>query len=834
MQSRVTFNAGELAPELSCRADLDQYNHGCSKLENWVVSELGGLKRRNGMRLFSEAIGADSRLVPYIYTYADTAGMRFLVEVGMTRVRVLDEGGRQVASFESGRMGANFSIDLAGLNWLQVNKLLFLTSLTSPPLVLELDNGEWSLRAWGFKNLPWRYNHEDRSEAVVVGESGGDITVQLPPTAEGALPTDTDFLRVSSWVDEQEAGMKATDILEGVTASTGGIPAAASPGDKFAELGELRYECFTCIAAWNSNDNYVEGLESPANYTANFRKATDNTSEFEEVTPIRSVKGNNFSKGAKIRVAMQYWHYWTCIKSTESLIPEEGKYSMSDYPEYFSRGVVASEAVPCQGSWSFYCGGLWYGEYEVRRNNESADVTADGWETRGVSRSNLTAAANVQCSGSESDAECYLRLFVTKSWALGVETSVLDVSKGFIPDSCNNRLIVAQYKHDEVLKVSMGGSVPNWTRVNKISVPQALGKSYDWSWAAFSERHGYPALAAVVSSRLVFAGTREQPQTLWFSRVDDLDNFLTGTVDDAAMQLTLNTVSQNPICWMKAQGTRLMLGTSESEFAIGGGQGGVITSKNAMAVDHSHVGSDGVTALAVIDKVLYVERGAGRVYEFGYNLETDGYISRDLSVLAPHIAKEHGGFIHSTLLRKPDTSAVFAMGDGEVALCTYNAHQEVKAWHRWWTSCGQVKDVCALPNGKKGDRLFLLVDNGVDCNILVVDEDSEFEDNGGNPYTSTLITNPLNNPLERNMRKQDDTTIRIKFGKKFDYDVDIENCGSIMLSPNAGADWYNLSIHDGEQAAGWLTQNVNGNFCVDKQIGLRCCAGELEVLAIQA
>lgn len=92
MQSRVTFNAGELAPELSCRADLDQYNHGCSKLENWVVSELGGLKRRNGMRLFSEAIGADSRLVPYIYTYADTAGMRFLVEVGMTRVRVLDEG----------------------------------------------------------------------------------------------------------------------------------------------------------------------------------------------------------------------------------------------------------------------------------------------------------------------------------------------------------------------------------------------------------------------------------------------------------------------------------------------------------------------------------------------------------------------------------------------------------------------------------------------------------------------------------------------------------------------------------------------------------------------
>ena len=826
MQSRVTFNAGEQSPELSCRADLDQYNHGCSKLENWVVSELGGLKRRNGMRLFSEAMGADSRLVPYIYTYADTAGMRFLVEVGRTRVRVLDESGAQVAGFESGRMGANFSIDLAGLNWLQVNKLLFLTSLTSPPLVLELDNGEWTLRAWAFKNLPWRYDHENRDDAVTVGESGGDITVHLPATAEGALPADTDFLRVSSWIEEQEAGMKAADILEDVQVMAT-VPATAAEGDKFAVLGEMRYECFTCIEAWNSTDNYVEGLESPANYTANFRKAADNDSEFSEVTATRSVKGNTYAKGDKIRLIVQNWHYWTCVKAFTAV---EDKDNFEDYPESFVEGIAASEAVPCQGSWSFYCSGLWYGEYKVRRNFESADVAADGWETRGISRSNLTAAANVQCSGSEADAECYLRLFVTKSWALDAS----DPAKGFMQDSCNNRLIVAQYKHDEVLKVSMGGDVPNWTRVNKISAPQALGKSYDWSWAAFSERHGYPALAAVMSSRLVFAGTREQPQTLWFSRVDDLDNFLTGTVDDAAMQLTLNTVSQNPICWMKAQGTRLMLGTSESEFAIGGGQGGVITSKNAMAVDHSHVGSDGVTALAVIDKVLFVERGAGRVYEFGYNLETDGYLSRDLSVLAPHIAKEHGGFIHSTLLRKPDTSAVFAMGDGEVALCTYNAHQEVKAWHRWWTSCGKVKDVCSLPNGRKSDRLFLLVDNGTDCNILVVDEDSEFEDNGGNAYTSTLITNPLNNPLERNMRKQDDTTIRIKFGKKFEYDKDEEDCGSIMLSPNAGADWYNLSIHEGEHPAGWMTQNVNGNFCVDKQIGLRCCAGELVVLAIQA
>ena len=62
MQSRVSFNAGEFAPEMSARADVEYYNKGCLTLENWEVSQLGSIKRRRGMRKFAIAHSENSRL----------------------------------------------------------------------------------------------------------------------------------------------------------------------------------------------------------------------------------------------------------------------------------------------------------------------------------------------------------------------------------------------------------------------------------------------------------------------------------------------------------------------------------------------------------------------------------------------------------------------------------------------------------------------------------------------------------------------------------------------------------------------------------------------------
>lgn len=42
---RVAFNGGELSPELALRSDMDVYMRGAQTLENFDVSQMGGIRR---------------------------------------------------------------------------------------------------------------------------------------------------------------------------------------------------------------------------------------------------------------------------------------------------------------------------------------------------------------------------------------------------------------------------------------------------------------------------------------------------------------------------------------------------------------------------------------------------------------------------------------------------------------------------------------------------------------------------------------------------------------------------------------------------------------------
>jgi len=60
---RISFNAGELSPELFQSADLNAFHRGASTLVNRNASQMDSLRRRRGMAPFAEA-GDHSRLAP--------------------------------------------------------------------------------------------------------------------------------------------------------------------------------------------------------------------------------------------------------------------------------------------------------------------------------------------------------------------------------------------------------------------------------------------------------------------------------------------------------------------------------------------------------------------------------------------------------------------------------------------------------------------------------------------------------------------------------------------------------------------------------------------------
>ena len=295
MQGRVSFNAGEFAPELGVRADIDYYNRGCLTMENWDVSQLGGVRRRKGMRKFADALSADSVLIPYVYSYEDRDDNRFLVEVCKNVVRVLSLDGKEQARFTSDEnVFFPFEFEREDCRFKQVNAMLFLTSLKNPPLVLKYDGkGEWKLELFEFKERPWRYNHEEQDYSVKVERDGASINVVFPDEAkeeerpEGLLTTD--WLRLSYWVEQQEAESKSEELREGVTVVTE-VPDIAAVGDKFAINTDNTVKYWVCASKWTKSENYVEGMDSPANYPNQF-VAVENTAGYDEVTPVYSILG---------------------------------------------------------------------------------------------------------------------------------------------------------------------------------------------------------------------------------------------------------------------------------------------------------------------------------------------------------------------------------------------------------------------------------------------------------------------------------------------------------------------------------------------------------------
>lgn len=326
---------------------------------------------------------------------------------------------------------------------------------------------------------------------------------------------------------------------------------------------------------------------------------------------------------------------------------------------------------------------------------------------------------------------------------------------------------------------------------------------------------------AGIAARLV--ATRAQPQTVWMSRADDIDNFETGKQDDAALALTMSTTTQNPICWMMAQSSRLLLGTSDAEWVISSSSG-ALTHATARIDNHGYVGSSPVPAVMAVDKVLYCERGGGRLFQYGYSFESDSYVSRDLTVFAGHILPNGGGVVSGTVIRKPEARAVFVLADGTAALMTYNSMHEVHCWHRY-TTAGKILSSVALPNGNEEDSLFLIVEREGVRLIECVDSRSPYLDAGRYDYVSTMVTTALTVQQEATGKDAQGPVL-------FCLGSDTRREGIEVTSD--GAKWCVLDRRRETLAQGWHDLLTNGKWDYERLVGLRVSGNRpLEILGLQ-
>ena len=220
----------------------------------------------------------------------------------------------------------------------------------------------------------------------------------------------------------------------------------------------------------------------------------------------------------------------------------------------------------------------------------------------------------------------------------------------------------------------------------------------NWRLGAFSDTTGHPSTVTFFEQRLVFAGTTEQPQTVFFSKSGDYENMdanIGGTIADSdAIIYTIASNQVNAIRFMTATRT-LIIGTAGGEFSVsGGGSDVAITPTNILIKKQSNHGAANLDALAVGNVTLFMQRARRKMRELAYNFDVDGYIAPDMTILAEHITE--GGITQMAYQQEPNQIIWLVRGDGELVGFTYQREQQVTAWHRhiFGGAFGSGKAVC--------------------------------------------------------------------------------------------------------------------------------------------
>jgi len=259
------------------------------------------------------------------------------------------------------------------------------------------------------------------------------------------------------------------------------------------------------------------------------------------------------------------------------------------------------------------------------------------------------------------------------------------------------------------------GGVATITAANTINVDKWLGplaaagtKTKFWQYGAFNATSGYPRSVCLHEQRLCFGGSKAQPNTIWCSAIGDFENFELGVNASDAVQFTLAASEGNRINWMYSQ-SELLVGTSGDEWTIGAADSAsALSATNVKTRRQASYGSKYMRAAMVNDVLLFVQRNGRKVRELVYELNKDGWVAPDLTLLAEHITV--GEIVEVAYQQQPDAILWCVRGDGTLIGMTYERDQKVVGWHRHTIADNaDVESVATIYGNLTEDEVWMVV-----------------------------------------------------------------------------------------------------------------------------
>lgn len=233
---------------------------------------------------------------------------------------------------------------------------------------------------------------------------------------------------------------------------------------------------------------------------------------------------------------------------------------------------------------------------------------------------------------------------------------------------------------------------------------------------------GAPAVPAFFQERLVLAAPNQVPQGFFMSQPGAPYNFnisfpaqaddaITGTI----VSSTLNTIKA-----MTPMSAGLIMFTDRQAWLVnGGGANAPITPANADANSQAYNGISDVPPIIVNFDILYVQSKGAIVRDLTFNFYTSIYTGTDISVLSSHLF--FGFSITQWAFAEEPFKVVWAVrSDGQLLSLTFLKEQEIVGWAHHDTQ-GTFQSVCSVvestPNGFV-DATYFVVKRTINGNVV--------------------------------------------------------------------------------------------------------------------
>jgi len=728
---RKSFNAGELSPELHYRDDLAAYVKGCKHLTNMIPTPYGAVTRRPPFEVLSKIdtalYGVPVRYIPFKFSLTEVFHIVFTDGSGSASTDpttadliIFDELGTQVifdgnaAPFSAlpltldgttlegaGTLSTQGIVSLATtiysptdlhkIHFINVNDFVYLTCGGKYPVQIinrffDIDEGgnRWKIEEATFKGGPF----------LDPNTNSGETFETLPPMYDAGFPydsgdviwgteagksvtnskwigTNTDTPRLS--VDVSNHGYETGDTihLEGITLSGGsgctfiGTNEAAT-GDVSGNYGIKKYSggefylfridraaggvlptiTYAGAEVWLESDygNFYSSLTdgntgNPVSDLVNWAEVDRYSREMEIVSVVNKFLPTDVNRLIEI--------------ASENVEGTSGDWTS----DQASKPIIAGSLVELTTS-----GGAWGGKLLLQESKDAGNT----WEDIGSIES-TDGSFNGSIERDITEPSSLVRVKMTNyltpttnyskkscSWSLKTPNGVSEIYR------------VTAYVDEKTVTV-----IP----ITPIDRPRT---DYRWSLGAWSDTSGYPYSLTIHDERLCLGGCAVKPNTVYASRVNEWDNFLSGTLETSPYDFTVASDSFDTIRSLKSS-RQLNVLTDNAENTMGSRDDNAITSVTNISVSsHTNYGSNETQAIQLADMIWFVMGQGERVRASKYDFASDGQQSVEMSLFASHITKS--GIKEMSFRRHPFNSLFCLLNNGTGAVLTYEGMQEVKAW----------------------------------------------------------------------------------------------------------------------------------------------------------